>query len=349
MTATRRGPVIDARSEPAPPKTEWDDGHVWPRGTPRAAPERDEDELVDAETGWRAGHWGPMFGRAGRTAWGGWRWSREDAPEERDEGEVESWLWSACRAAGCVLLGAALAGWRAASWVIDVPGIRSEHRLHREVHRAAHRCEQGIGTVEHLHTAIRHHRDYRDLHIRRAWFRRAKAVTLLGALGYGSWWLPRRLGALAWVALLGAVALGAVWGAHRIGAHWLAERADRDEWGGAAPHIPPPLSMPGAPPEPPRAHREPTGVELLLAVRGVFHPGEEKLPTAEIAARLSHAGGWWTDLEPIYLGGRLAKLCGPSVQVNWRDPETGKRRNLNGFALSAIVSALAGEADGDSL
>lgn len=338
MTATRRGPVIDARSEPAPAKTEWDDGHVWPRGTPRPAPECDEDQLVDAETGWRAGHWGPMFGRAGRTAWGGWRWSREDAPEERDEGEVESWLWSACRAAGCVLLGAALAGWRAASWVIDVPGIRSEHRLHREVHRAAHRCEQGIGTVEHLHAAIRHHRDYRDLHIRRAWFRRAKAIALLGALGYGSWWLPRQLGALAWIALLGAVALGAVWGAHRIGAHWLAERADRDEWGGDDATLPPPVDVPSAHQEQPRPGRPPTDTVLLLGVRGAFVAGDAMLPTAEIVARCRNGGGWWGQVTTREMGMRLASLGLKSVSTNMAGAHGV---NPKGFRLGDIISALA--------
>lgn len=332
---------VTSRIVPPPPVDGFDGGFRM-----RAAPRADEDdEWVDVETGWSAGHWGPVWGRERRTRWGGWRWTREDAPVERAEDEVEPWLRSACRAIGCVLLGAPIGAWRAASWVIDVPGIRSEHRLHREVHRATDRCEQGIGTVEALHVAIRHHDGYQRMHLRRAWWRRAKAVALVVGGAFGWWWLARHVGAPARCALLGALVLGAVCGAHRIGATWLARRAGGNEWDGIAPRMPAPLNMPDAPPERPRVHREPTGVELLMAVRGVFHPGEQKLPTAEIVARLRNGGGWWSGIEKIWLGQRLSPMVGGSIQVNWRDPETGVRANRNGFALSAITSALAGAAE----
>lgn len=334
MTATRRGPFIEAHSTVATSRVEEFNGSF----RPRAAPEDD----VEVETGWDStGAFGTWRTWAGGFA----SWHRHDPPAERYEDEVEPWLRSACRAIGCVLLGAPIGAWRAIRWLSDERGAAAEREMHRTVPRAAVGYHLGLHDHALLHGIVSNHRAERNLHLRRVRFRCATGGALVVGGAFGWWWLARHVGALGRCALLGTLGLGAVCGAHRIGAAWLARRAGGDEWGGIAPHAPAPLDMPDAPPERPRAHREPTGVELLMAVRGVFHSGEQKLPTAEIVARLRNGGGWWSGIEKIWLGQRLSPMVGGSIQVNWRDPETGVRANRNGFALSAITSALAGAAE----
>jgi hypothetical protein len=333
MTATRRGPFIEAHSTVATSRVEEFDGSFRPRGAP-------EDD-VEVETGWNVGG---AFG-----TWRKWRggasWTRRDAPPERAEDEVEPWLRSACRAIGCVLLGAPIGAWRAIRWLSDERGAAAEREMHRTVPRAAVGYHLGLHDHALLHGIVSNHRAERSLHLRRVRFRCATGGALVVGGAFGWWWVARHVGALGRYALLGALVLGAVCGAHRIGAAWLARRASGDEWDGIAPRMPAPLNMPDAPRESVPRYRPTTNLELLQAVRAVFLSREDKLTTAEILERMQNGSPDFGNLTVNSLGTRLSGIVGPSVQVNWFDEQAGKRRNGNGFELSAIISALAARAE----
>jgi hypothetical protein len=328
-------PIDTTSTVRPPPRVDWVDGRVR-----MPAPEPEPESV---ESGWDAGG-----------AWGTWRawaggfasWHRHDAPAEADEDDPDPWSWIACRAIGLTLLGAPVGVWRAISWISDARGAAAERELHRTVPRAAMGYHLGQHDHHHLGAVLAHHRAEREMHLRRVWWRCLVGAGLTGGAAAGWVWLPRLIGSLASVTLLGALVLGAVCGAHRIGAVWLARRAGGDEWDGIAPRMPAPLNMPDAPRESVPRYRPTTNLELLLAVRAVFLSREDKLTTAEILERMQNGSPDFGDLTVNSLGTRLSGIVGPSVQVNWFDEQAGKRRNGNGFALSAIVAALAARAEG---
>lgn len=325
MTATRRGPFIEATSTVATSRVEEFDGSFRPRGAP-------EDD-VEVETGWDSTG---AFG-----TWRKWRggasWTRRDAPAERAEDEVEPWLWSTCRAIGCVLLGAPIGAWRAIRWLSDERGAAAEREMHRTVPRAAVGYHLGLHDHALLHGIVSNHRAERNLHLRRVRFRCATGGALAACGAFGWWWLARHVGAPARCALLGAVVLGAVCGAHRIGAAWLARRAAGDEWRDAT-GVPPPVDMPSPHRDQPRQAQPPTDTVVLMGVRGAFVPGDTVLPTAEIVNRCRNGGGWWAQVTTREMGMRLAAIGLKSVNTNMAG-EHGV--NPKGFRLAAIISALA--------
>jgi hypothetical protein len=177
-----------------------------------------------------------------------------------------------------------------------------------------------------------------------AWFRAdairsrhraSRFLIVAGALGGApgvAWLVARHTTVAQCYALVATLAVALCAGAFFRGRGPVVTEPGRD----GELRLPAELDLPTAPPAHLRPTREPTGTEVVRAVRAVFHPGETKLRTQELVDRLARGGDPWTRFDAQSLGRRLGDLGLKSIEVPWTDAKTGKRHKPKGFTVASI-------------